>query len=231
VTAGRSFFGAGSQLIAAIVVDFGCGGGRVCEGPAAHVQWTISDSQGAPETCSEAGAATVVVDLGDREESFPCIAGSGQTGMVAVRGAVILSARLVSLGGQTVAEIPAMPVGLDGCGVTFLPPLDFVVPRSCDGTPALHVTWDIVKAVTNAPPSCLQASAPEVNITIGDLVDAVPCTDYGTVTPLLPPGTYPLRLDLLDLGGNVISTFTAPQSIDIFTCQITDIGNVTFPVN
>jgi len=232
VTAERSFIGVGSLLIAAIVVDFGCGGGgRVCDGPAAHVQWTISDSQGAPETCSEAGAATVVVDLGDREETFPCNAGSGQTGVVAARGAVFLSARLVSAGGQTVGEIPAIRVGLDGCGVTFLPALEFVGPRSCDGTPAVQVTWDIVNNVTNAPLSCLQAGGSRVDITIGDMVENVPCTDYGTITAPLPPGAYPLSLDLIDVGGNVISTFTAPQSIAIFTCQITDIGNVTFPVN
>jgi len=119
-----------------------------------------------------------------------------------------------------VLGVAALVGALSGC----------VVDHShCNG-PAMHVTWDIVSS-TDAPLSCLQAGASTVDISVGDMDVVRPCTDYAAITPPVLAGSYPVNLTLQDIAGNPISTFTAPSTVDFFSCQITDLGNVTFPVN
>jgi hypothetical protein len=119
-----------------------------------------------------------------------------------------------------VLGVAALVGALSGCVVDH---------NNCNG-PAMHVTWDIVSS-TNAPLSCLQAGADTVDISVGDMDIVRPCVDYAAITPTFAPGSYPVNLTLLDIGSHPLSTFTAPTTVDFFNCQITDLGNVTFPVN
>jgi hypothetical protein len=230
-TAARIALGA----LALVAPLAGCGGGggsrQVCPGPAGNVQWVITDTQGIQQSCDAAGASAVVVTVGGAQQTFPCGPGGGETSLLPSGGVYTVSAQLVAANGAVIAQTSPVSVSVDSCNVTPFPTFSFSLPAVCPtGTPALQVSWDIVRNSTNAPLTCEQAGAFTVDITVGSMVASFPCSDYGAVTETVPPGTFDVNMDLFDGNGNAISTF-GPLSVNFASCRISDIGNVTFPIN
>jgi hypothetical protein len=209
----------------------GCGGGS---DPGFGLNWSLRLIGGGDQgvTCDEAGTPTVVLTTDGannlhNEDSFACAGGSGVS-RVLPRGTYQVTVALLNGAGQTVSG-SQVTAGLDRGGVTWLPALTFDIQ-------AFNLTWTLARGPVGL--TCRDANATTVRLItlLGNQPPVnydFPCIDkdLGTSgsTTAVPIGTYSLRVQLLDAGGNLLSEVPA-MTFPVSATAPADLPPITFQV-
>jgi hypothetical protein len=198
--------------------------------------WSIENATGADSTCDAVGGATVDVDVVNARTGaetlarVPCASLAATTcGMAG--GTYTISLKLRDASGNVLSEVFAPLMFLvDGqqTGVTSLP----LQVGGVDANKArgFALTWSIDKVDTGAIETCAQAGAASVRLTAGATTYDLPCIDGKGRTAAIAPGSYPVKLDLIDGTGTTLSE-TQTMNIAITAGQLVFLGDVPFDVN
>jgi hypothetical protein len=200
------------------------------------VAWSLEDATGADSTCAAVGGQTVDLDVvnlttgGEALSTTPCAALAATT--CAMRaGSYSISMKLRDTNGAVLSEVFAPLMFLVDGQVTALSSL----PLQVGGVDAAKgrgfaLTWSIDKKSTGAIESCTQAGAAHVRLTAGTTKFDLACADGKGRTTAVPPGSYPVVLDLLDGTGATLSE-TQTMTVPIAAGQLVFLGDVPFDVN
>ena len=197
--------------------------------------WSLEDATGADSTCDGVGGKTVDIDVvnastgAEALATIPCGALAATTcGMPA--GTYSISMKLRDAAGNVLTEIVAPLMFLDDNQNTAVTSLPFQVGGDKTKGRGFAATWSIDKVGTGAIVSCAQAGAASVRLTAGQATFDLPCANGKGRTTAVAPGTYVVKLDLID-GSMTSLSETQTMNISIAANQLVFLGDVPFDVN
>jgi hypothetical protein len=198
----------------------------VADGARLALQWDLSYLDGKAADCDSADTPSVNVHLAPAPAgtpfsvTFPCVGGAGlATGIDP--GTYEVSIDLVDSRGRTVATLTHPPVRLFAGTTTQLEEPALLPVQTWD------LTWAIGhRGATGLSCDDVNAASVEFTATMSGLPPdkyLLPCSDYAAVTTAIMPGTYNVRMLLLDHAGRTIGdtgdglvkvTMDAPAALD-----------------
>jgi hypothetical protein len=197
--------------------------------------WSIEDATGADSTCDAVGGKTVDVDVvnattgAESLATIPC-ASLAATTCAMPAGTYTISMKLRDAGGNVLSEIFAPLMFLVDGQNTAVTSLPLQVGGDQTKGRGFAVTWSIDKLATGAIESCAQASAVSVRLSVGQSTFDLACGDGKGRTTAIAPGTYPIKMDLIDAAMTTLSE-TQTMNVAIAAGQLVYLGDVPFDVN
>jgi hypothetical protein len=197
--------------------------------------WSLEDATGADKSCDDVGGKTVDIDVvntatgAESLATIPCAALAATTCAMPA-GTYSISMKLRDAAGNVLTEIVAPLMFLVDGQNTAVTSLPLQVGGDKTQGRGFAATWSIDKVTTGAIESCAQAGAASVRLTVGQSTFDLTCTNgKGRTTPVAP-GTYAVKLDLIDSAMATLSE-TQTMSVSIGANQLVFLGDVPFDVN
>jgi hypothetical protein len=197
--------------------------------------WSLEDASGADSTCDGVGGKTVDIDVVNSKTgaealaTIPCGALAATTcGMPA--GTYSISMKLRDAAGNVLSEVVAPLMFLVDGQNTAVTSLPLQVGGDATQGRGFAATWSIDKVGSGAIESCTQAGAVSVRLTVGQSTFDLPCANGKGRTTAVAPGTYVVKLDLIDATMAALSE-TQTMNVSIAAGQLVFLGDVPFDVN
>ncbi|HVU50858.1 MAG TPA: hypothetical protein VHL80_09235 [Polyangia bacterium] len=197
--------------------------------------WSLEDSTGADSSCDGVGGKTVDVDVvnaatgAEALATIPCAALAATTCAMPA-GKYSISMKLRDAAGNVLSEVVAPLMFLVDGQNTAVTSLPLQVGGDTTKGRGFAATWSIDQVTTHAIESCAQAGAASVRLSVGATTFDLPCDDGKGRTTAVAPGTYVLKLDLIDAAMATLSE-TQTMNVSIAAGQLVFLGDVPFDVN
>jgi hypothetical protein len=197
--------------------------------------WSLEDATGADSTCDGVGGKTVDVDVVDNATGAESLATIPCGALVATTcampaGTYSISMKLRDAAGNVLSEVFAPLLFLVDGQNTAVTSLPLQVGGDATKGRGFAATWSIDKVGTGAIESCAQAGATSVRLSVGQTTFDLPCGSGKGRTTAVAPGTYVIKLDLIDSSMAPLSE-TQTMNISIAAGQLVFLGDVPFDVN